>query len=512
MFAFASLHQCIIRKSMWSEVEDEVMEYGPFVPREEILARTTAVRPAGGCRTAAVLDDLDCEADGPLTVAMSELLEEDIGFEIRDSELPFIEKGDREGELLGYHELPIAKGAQVEESEPLTCGEVVRLAVLLYGEEVSVEYHDNPEGTTSTDITGLLSSSPTVCQQMLAELVEELEELREEQVESIDCDGNKSLEAKDRTFIWKTVREEGKLVAKTVELSPLRQRMVAWLPQMEERGILRRLKACVQRGSVGHDWSYQDRWFFGEREGITHSQAEQNDEKFSKLAQFEDDDLHTQLEKARSTNLFKELYFQGGEELSAERRALDGTKRNRANKGENRFDAEYNRYLWRKSHTRGEEFKKALWKVLTAPLSAVKKHLVSDGEQLGVYRKKYNDSVKDAAPGPGRRCVQGKWMNTPLQGDQAVLALVRRGFKPSQLAKNVRFHKGAQWERIWIDSQQMKALEEAIAWRLANPEYQGLERMTTVGEKLAPATLGEYAELVLASAMRHFVGENSRRV
>lgn len=520
MFAFASLQHVVLRQAMLSECEDEVVQYGPFLPREGNSHRmNTAVRTAGGCRTPAVIDDLDDESESAsLTVAMSELLEEEVGFEIRDSELPFIEKGEHEGELVGYLTLDVAKGAQVEESEPLTCGEVVRLMELLFGEE---------ENCVRADF----ESSPTVCQQVLCELVEHIEELAGESVETIRCEGAEVLEEKHRTYLWKTMREpleDGKfrVVPQPKQLMPLEQRMLKWLPQMEEKGIWRRIKNAAVRQNVSDNWSYQDRWFFGEREGITHSQAEQNDVQFTKLEQYEDDDLHSQLEKARSTNLYKELFYQGGEELSASRRGDGEEKRTRAKRGENRQHAEFNRYLWRKSHSRGEEFAKALWKVLTYPLTAVEKYLVDEeGREGGVLRKKYNDSVKQAAPGPGRKNVGGKWLNTPAEGALAVLELKRRGFDATKLSrpkrgnkslpislKGVRFHKGAQWECIWIDSEQMKTLEEAIKWRLERKHYQGLPGVRTVGEKLEPASIGEYAELVLASAMRYRMGENNRQV
>ena len=60
----------------------------------------------------------------------------------------------------------------------------------------------------------------------------------------------------------------------------------------------------------------------------------------------------------------------------------------------------------------------------------------------------------------------GKWESAPLQGRAAALELKNRGFNIGQLNRAVRFHKGECWNKLWLDKEQFKALEEAVQWRI----------------------------------------------
>ena len=264
--------------------------------------------------------------------------------------------------------------------------------------------------------------------------------------------------------------------------------------------LFRRARASARRDNVGGSASHCNRWFFSERDGVTHGRETENDLLYTKSEQWQ-----TPLERCDGqymhhveANYIYELprdahcawfssmytYWQrdaNGELVEA--RAAD-------NGPINRGWADRSVYLLRQSMKRDENFARKLWKTLTWPLPLVE-------TMFPRVETEYRESIKAAAPGPlhRRRAQlswrelqdivafgwyddQREWFNVPAYGLEA-LSILNHLPNPgvlhgSLVHKLIRFTRCESWHKTTLSREHLNALREALDWRRKNTHRASL--------------------------------------
>ena len=261
-------------------------------------------------------------------------------------------------------------------------------------------------------------------------------------------------------------------------------------------GEWNRIRACVKRESIGGDWSFSGRYFIGEREGVIYDQTMQNDIKFTKQEQFHQLGERIDGKFVHSEELWRARYgfdpvfsqMFGGYVRNKEdkwvevQRAPDGGVGNRGNTGQRL-------YLRRRAQARAELCLERVWHILTWPKEWLE--LVMEG-----IRDAYRNSIRENAPGPGRRRIESQWLNVPLEGDRAIAWIRERGvgtLAGRKVHPEIKAEKGESWHKTILNRDHLAALEEAYKWRMEKG-YDGLPQEYVKEEYLRARSGGRTGE------------------
>lgn len=207
--------------------------------------------------------------------------------------------------------------------------------------------------------------------------------------------------------------------------------------------MMARLKLTVKDSSIGGQWAHQDRYSMGARIGITDITKELSVQNRTKQQQYTDDDVIL-LEKAalEGESMFSKLFDKDGVNLGW------GDK---------------SRYYWRCSSDREQRFIKLQMYIVRAPLDILKKHFTGPDS---IIHKKYTKSIKDCAPGPDSVYDNGRYIPSPLTGQEAVDTLVAKGFDRKFLTASTKYHKGEEWHKIWLKKEHINILDKMVTDRI----------------------------------------------
>ncbi|MFQ5351649.1 MAG: hypothetical protein ACE5D3_01090 [Candidatus Binatia bacterium] len=275
----------------------------------------------------------------------------------------------------------------------------------------------------------------------------------------------------------------------------------------------RRARASDRRYNVGGHWSQESIWFIGEREGITHGREELNDQLHNRLDQdhlpgekqdgqglLHEEEGRESLDKAaayyrrtsrvRPSAIFEQCYTHYKKQYNPQIGRREMVFVQAADGGPvNRGWTDRSVYLLRQELRRGEYFAEKLWRILTWPLEVLEQGFPG-------IEAAYINSIKAAAPGPGRKSEQwlteheradinklgwykpGNWHNVPVYGAKAIAWLKSRtdlGRLAGQYVhKDIRVITGESWHKTVLRREQLDALRDAIEWRRQQDGYQGL--------------------------------------
>lgn len=215
--------------------------------------------------------------------------------------------------------------------------------------------------------------------------------------------------------------------------------------------MMSRLKLTVRDNSLGGQWAHQDRYSMGARIGITDIIKELSVQNRTKQQQYTDDDfILLEKEILDREPLPKYILEKQGNQLFDK-------------DGQNRGWGDKSRYFWRCSSDREQRFIKLQMYIMRAPLEDLKKFF--DGSNSLIF-KKYSKSIKRCAPGPDSMYKEGRYTSAPLIGQSAVDILVSKGFKKEVLHRNVKFHRGEEWHKIWLKKEHVQYLQQMVAKRI----------------------------------------------
>ena len=446
-------------------------------------------------------DDID-EDTKAQTVSTGELIEAGIGFDMRESESPFIqewvsdEAGDfvlaLDGELKSVR-VRERNDTEMELLEPLTEGEAFTFIAKLLVQEVMYDSkiawwtvacaaieHRNGQ------LLERFNTRRARLQQMLQEATENFEEF----LRWAGDHNGQQRRTGDNEFVSAFA---------LYDIDALE-----W----------RRARASVRRYNINGQWSQEGQWFIGEREGITHGREELNDAIYSRgdqehrpgeridgvglLHEEEEwcltDEATAQYRKQGTvtpSKLFNSLYTNYKRVWDKEMKewvmefvqAADGGPINRG-------WTDRSIYLLRQELKRDEYFAEKLWRILTWPLEAL---------ELGfpAIEKAYIESIKACAPGPGRKSNERispqemadivklgwfkpgqRWHNVPIYGQRAIAWLKEQSnlgnLSGCYVHKSIRVITGESWHKTLLRREQLNALRESLQWRRDNAAYVGL--------------------------------------
>lgn len=330
--------------------------------------------------------------------------------------------------------------------EPLTVGEAAWFIEKVLG----------PEYTEGATPEALKASTASFLQPLLQEVYNRIQAC----IEAMD-------DYNDR--LGRHLEKDGKWQKSTEKKLPRFLALHKFLPEgMEKqekeatwRELYRRLRITLRDDVIGGQWSYSSEYGIGIRSGITDIVAELSVQDRTPQQQYLDCDFSELYEKAKKTNLYRQLFDQNGK---------------------NRSWSENNLYLWRQSHDRERRFATLLCRFSKMDVELLRKYFSGPESKL---LERYRQSVKECAPGPGRAIIDGRWQNAPLTGSKAVEQLIKRGFHYRDIHPEVRFSVGQHWHRLWLTKAQVDELQLIIDRRIAEAD-KAAKPVITMGEKLPP--------------------------
>lgn len=215
--------------------------------------------------------------------------------------------------------------------------------------------------------------------------------------------------------------------------------------------MMSRLKLTVRDNSLGGQWAHQDRYSMGARIGIVDITKELSVQNRTKQQQYTDDDLILlEKEVIDKPPLSKQFLKEHGNQLFTK-------------DGENRGWGDKSVYYWRCSSDREHRFIKLQMYIMRAPLEDLKRFFV--GADSLIYNK-YSKSIKKCAAGPDSVYQDGRYVSAPLTGQSAVDILVSKGFSKEILHKDIKFHKGEEWHKIWLKKEHVQLLQKMVDKRI----------------------------------------------
>lgn len=197
-----------------------------------------------------------------------------------------------------------------------------------------------------------------------------------------------------------------------------------------------RVAKTVENGNPGDAHSYCNIYNIGERKGITDITKELAVQDRTPQQQYTDCDF---------PDLLKEAY-----ENSQLFRAFDRS-------GKIALSSETTLFYLRQSEERELRFERLKSFIKKASLKTLEKYFL--GNDSVIY-KKYRKSVSRCAPGPKSVRKNGKWVAAPLQGEEAIQVLLKKGFSLEDISPKVRYHRGSSWENLWLNKKQVTDLSE----------------------------------------------------
>jgi hypothetical protein len=236
-------------------------------------------------------------------------------------------------------------------------------------------------------------------------------------------------------------------------------------------------RMTAERDCLGGQWAYQDLYGFGERDGITEDQALMNDRVYTKSEQYwqlgdcegNELDFNDAYKVAKTENVkytFNQMYsftrMEKGQEVSNNAPDMVQLEDGRKVRGPGVIkNSDYKIYLLRCEMIRVERTKRILEYIKKLPVQQL------DTALRGI-KAKYMESVKNCAPGPDRKMVDGQWVNVGLTGKAAIEAFKKAGvgsLKGQLPSKVFTYTKGEAWHNLLLKKEHLNIIENEVKIR-----------------------------------------------